>query len=680
MMKKTFFKILVGSFVVWIQAEALWAQSDAGQPGAFLRYGVGGRALGMGRAFVAVADDASGVYWNPAGLLGIKRVEIASMYSNLYYDNLYTHFAVVIPRPGRDVKDKVGRFLIGDASALGFGWIGLASAGYEQRTQSGEYLGDFDIGENAFLFTWAREEAGSWGILRYGLSFKFVNQNFAGLQPSSSFEDWERRDWSGGMDIGFQFQPIHAPLFRAISLRYLIPLRIGFAVQNILQPSWRAGLEERDYFPRVYRWGMSYRWVIKDWVPRGWESFRRFVGNSQILTTFDQEFYEGSSSGIYFGMEGFFPFYKNRFAFLPRFGVNNRTEGPSVGLGLSLPFSASMAVRVDYSYGFHPHLPEDSRFFLTLQMGQEKGARYFQEASQRAGLEEKDVRNYLYRVLSQYPNDQVFEAVNTLVTLEESSHARRILSLTGGVRRATWLFQEAKLQLSKGDTEGARKKAEEAIREFSPILNQPDQRLSDEECMDFAESLIIAGRANEAVTMLEEVENPVLRTHFLLGTCLLALENWDDAIEAFRSAVRRYEEEQDYQSMVHLSFLGLGEALLKREQYESATTTLEILLKNPSHRLHADYPRYPIYWDEYAVDDAQFLTGLCKLLMRQYADGIAELIKTQRFYPDLEYGRFVEERADELIEALENSNWGEIDYLTMRFLEHYEQNHLRLPR
>ncbi|HEY0283950.1 MAG TPA: hypothetical protein VGC23_01065, partial [Vicinamibacterales bacterium] len=30
--------------------------------------GVGTRAEGMGGAFVAVADDASAIYWNPAGI------------------------------------------------------------------------------------------------------------------------------------------------------------------------------------------------------------------------------------------------------------------------------------------------------------------------------------------------------------------------------------------------------------------------------------------------------------------------------------------------------------------------------------------------------------------------------------------------------------------------------------
>lgn len=44
-----------------------------------LAIGVGARAMGMGGAFVAVADDSTASYWNPAGLPGIKHVEISAV-------------------------------------------------------------------------------------------------------------------------------------------------------------------------------------------------------------------------------------------------------------------------------------------------------------------------------------------------------------------------------------------------------------------------------------------------------------------------------------------------------------------------------------------------------------------------------------------------------------------------
>ncbi|MFQ5905336.1 MAG: UPF0164 family protein [bacterium] len=52
--------------------------------GDFLDIEVGGRALGMGGAFVALANDGSGALFNPAGLAQVQRREISLMHTWLF--------------------------------------------------------------------------------------------------------------------------------------------------------------------------------------------------------------------------------------------------------------------------------------------------------------------------------------------------------------------------------------------------------------------------------------------------------------------------------------------------------------------------------------------------------------------------------------------------------------------
>jgi long-subunit fatty acid transport protein len=49
--------------------------------------GVGARALGMGNAYNAVADDYTATYWNPAGLTQLNYSEISANLSNLRFEN-----------------------------------------------------------------------------------------------------------------------------------------------------------------------------------------------------------------------------------------------------------------------------------------------------------------------------------------------------------------------------------------------------------------------------------------------------------------------------------------------------------------------------------------------------------------------------------------------------------------
>ena len=42
----------------------------------FLEIGIGSRAIAMGGAFVAVANDATALYWNPGGLSRLPSKEV----------------------------------------------------------------------------------------------------------------------------------------------------------------------------------------------------------------------------------------------------------------------------------------------------------------------------------------------------------------------------------------------------------------------------------------------------------------------------------------------------------------------------------------------------------------------------------------------------------------------------
>ncbi|MDD5455519.1 MAG: hypothetical protein PHV30_00645 [Candidatus Margulisbacteria bacterium] len=68
-----------------------------GQPGAFLSFGASARSIGMGRAFVALADDSSAAYFNPAGMVQIPTIEGSFFQSNLYNEYQLTAFNLVYP-------------------------------------------------------------------------------------------------------------------------------------------------------------------------------------------------------------------------------------------------------------------------------------------------------------------------------------------------------------------------------------------------------------------------------------------------------------------------------------------------------------------------------------------------------------------------------------------------------
>ncbi|MCW8803743.1 MAG: UPF0164 family protein, partial [Ignavibacteriaceae bacterium] len=81
MNKKTIYILLLFILITMSDSDAqlfpvLGGQRAGISTAQFLKIGVGGRAAALGESFVAISDDASALYWNPAGLAQFKTNEV----------------------------------------------------------------------------------------------------------------------------------------------------------------------------------------------------------------------------------------------------------------------------------------------------------------------------------------------------------------------------------------------------------------------------------------------------------------------------------------------------------------------------------------------------------------------------------------------------------------------------
>lgn len=124
----------------------------------FLKLGVGARAAGMGDAFVAVSDDASATYWNPAGVAGEPGSDLLLNHTEWF----------------QDVRMENASFAWrGEGQGLGIAVTVLHVGNLEERDATGAYLGEFRFFDNAFAVTYAREILPS---LRVGATGKYLRE------------------------------------------------------------------------------------------------------------------------------------------------------------------------------------------------------------------------------------------------------------------------------------------------------------------------------------------------------------------------------------------------------------------------------------------------------------------------------------------------------------------------
>ncbi len=300
MFRTTLLKILL--ILMTFCPTAFAETGDGGYAGPFLQLGFGARALGMGGAFVAVADDATGGFFNPAGLVQITKRTFGTFYRKMPQDRRLSY--VVYNQPVRD------------EATIALAWINAGVTDVMGRDGDGNPTGEISNYQNAVQMLFGRKIIEQFSV---GLTIEYIQFNLANISAYG---------------VGFGFSAMGRPTPE---------LRLGLAVENLgMKYSWTSGdywtrhnpdvlgSSVEEDFPFNVRMGASY-----------------LLLNDRVLLSSEIEKNEKQKEKIHLGVEGWalenvagrMGYDRGSFTF----GLGLRQEIQSATLGFDYAFVTSRA-------------------------------------------------------------------------------------------------------------------------------------------------------------------------------------------------------------------------------------------------------------------------------------------------------------------------------------------------
>lgn len=209
----------------------------------FQDLGAGGRPLGMGHAFVGIADDANAIYYNPAGLINVGRIEFSFMWAPLFWGLT----------DGSKITDYYGAYAqpLGKKSAIGAGWLGrnLVGPGYSEVMK-------MLYQENMFYISYALKVTENFA---FGASIKIPHHQYAedeytknGINDAQATVGADKTFANGYGKMGFGFDA-------GLLCNWTKKISVGVVLQDITSTNLALHSSGSDYVPMNFKVGIGYK-------------------------------------------------------------------------------------------------------------------------------------------------------------------------------------------------------------------------------------------------------------------------------------------------------------------------------------------------------------------------------------------------------------------------------------
>jgi len=286
------------SFLITILIPALLAcaaganaQDGSGGTRSIFAVGAGSRAIAMGGSFVALGDDPSALYYNPAALRAnrhfgvmLNHIQLFSGFSDASYDFL----GIVYPTLS--------------VGSIGLGFMTAGTGGIREFDEYSRELGEISYRESQAMLAYGFDLPWNLlGRLTLGSSIKILHQRVGDYSDTGS-----------GIDVGL--------LYRT---KYMEGFTIGANMQDIVGAETKLQ-ETSDKVDRTMMFGAGYS--------------RRFGNGSVLNLTTQYDIPERDDSDVRFGAE---------FVFKDLLGVRVGYDSEQITAGVGITWRG---YQVDYGY------------------------------------------------------------------------------------------------------------------------------------------------------------------------------------------------------------------------------------------------------------------------------------------------------------------------------------------